>query len=122
MAVIEDDPEVRASLRALLERWGHRVLAAGCTAELLPALAHDGGLDAVIADYRLQGPATGDVEVQQLRALLGRPLPALIVSGATGADDLRALAEGGLPWLSKPLQPARLRAWLRTCAALPASG
>ncbi len=69
--------------------------------------------DAVIADYSLAAGATGDVEVSKLRRALGWPVPGLIISGGTGVDHLRALSASGLPWLSKPLQPARLRAWLQ---------
>jgi hypothetical protein len=50
--------------------------------------------------------------VAQLRQASGWCVPALIISGGTGVEHLQALSACGLPWLAKPLQPARLRAWL----------
>jgi signal transduction histidine kinase/CheY-like chemotaxis protein len=124
IGVIEDDVEVRDSLAALLRRWGHEVLAGERAADLLPPHGASGGppgllsacaLDAVISDFNLSHGTRGDTEVALLRQALGSPVPALIVSGDTGAEHLRRLQASGLPWLTKPLQPARLRAWLMGC-------
>ena len=68
--------------------------------------------DAVVADYRLRGARNGCNEVQALARALGRQRATLMVTGETAPETLRLLAASGLPWLSKPLQPARLRSWL----------
>ncbi len=117
VAIIEDDTEVRDSLAALLRRWGHDVLAAASATELLRQhAAAPRPIEAVIADYRLRGDATGDAQVLQLFAALGSTAPALIVTGDTAPERLSALASCGMPWLSKPVQPARLRSWLGSVA------
>ncbi len=115
IGVIDDDPIVRESLAALLQRWGHEVSAAACANEWLkaPSLA----LDAIIADYRLAHGATGVEEVSRLRQHAGWPVPALLVSGDTSPAGLRALQSCGLPSLPKPLQALSLRAWLLRCAS-----
>ena len=117
IAIIEDDVEVRDSLAALLRRWGHEVLAAASADELLHQhAAAPCAIDAVIADYRLRGEQRGDAQVRQLFGALGAAPPALIVTGDTAPERLRALSECGFPWLSKPVQPARLRSWLGSIA------
>ena len=117
VAIIEDDAEVRDSLAALLRRWGHDVLAAASATELLRQHgAAPRAIEAVIADYRLRGDATGDAHALQLFAALGNTVPALIVTGDTAPERLSALAGCGMPWLSKPVQPARLRSWLSSVA------
>ena len=122
VAVIEDDAEVRDSLAALLVRWGYRVQAGACAADVVGTPGSDLRPDLVIADFSLAAGATGDVEVARIRQTLAWPVPALIISGGTGVEHLRALAACGLPWLSKPVQPARLRAWLLGCTRAPGSG
>jgi signal transduction histidine kinase len=117
IAVIEDDALVSESLVALLQRWGHQVLAADSAQALLQAQGPGLLLDAVIADHRLRSDATGDAEVARLRQALGQAVPALIVTGDTSPAHLRALAGSGLPWLSKPVQPLRLRGWLMGLSA-----
>jgi signal transduction histidine kinase len=119
IAVIEDDIEVRDSLAAL--RWGHDVLCAASAGELLRE--HQRAprpVNAVIADYRLRGEVTGDLQVRQLYAAWGAQPSALIVTGDTAPERLRALAGCGLPWLSKPVQPARLRSWVNSIARIRA--
>jgi CheY-like chemotaxis protein len=39
-------------------------------------------------------------------------LPALLVSGDSAPDRVRLMQHSGLPWLAKPVSPARLRSWL----------
>ena len=56
--------------------------------------------------------------IDNLRATLGAPMPALVVTGDTAPERLRLLAAAGQPWLPKPLMPMRLRSWLQ---GLPAS-
>jgi signal transduction histidine kinase len=112
VAVIEDDVEVRESLASLLRCWGHAVFDGADADAVLRGGAPTPQLDAVIADYRLQGKRTGIGEVQRLHAALGPGAAALIVTGDTAPERLRELADCGLPWLSKPVHPARLRSWL----------
>ncbi len=47
-------------------------------------------------------------------AAWGAALRALVVTGDIAPDRLQALRASGLPWLAKPVMPARLRGWLGT--------
>lgn len=113
--VVDDDADVRDSLVALLERWGHQALAGPDDAALLLAWQQAGrpAVHAVLADLRLRGSLTGVAVVQRLRAALGRPLPALVITGDIAPDRLTLLRDSGLPWLPKPVMPMRLRSWLQ---------
>ena len=49
--VVEDEPEIQASLRSLLEREGYRVTVAGTLADARRAIGRD--VDVVLLDWRL---------------------------------------------------------------------
>jgi len=66
---------------------------------------------AIVADYRL-GDGTGLEAIRAIRSAAGREVPAVVVTGETGGDSLRAIRATRLPHLQKPVPPARLRAVL----------
>jgi signal transduction histidine kinase len=110
LVLIDDDAEVRDSMHMLLTRWGHRVAAAADTGELV--LSQGFVPDAIVADLRLAAGRSGIDEIAHLRSRLGQHLPALVVTGESDAERLRAIQASGLPWLAKPVRPVRLRSWL----------
>lgn len=114
VGVIEDDPEGRDSMQRLLQRWGCRVYTGADETELLRQDDLGQVLQAVIADYRLRGRHNGIDAIHALRAACGREIPALIVSGDTSPRQLAAIQASGLPFLSKPVQPALIHDWLST--------
>jgi signal transduction histidine kinase/CheY-like chemotaxis protein len=118
VAVVEDDPEVRDSMRTLLEHWGCRVVAGAGVDEVLQCTgtAGAGPLHAIVADYRLRQGRNGVDAIHELRAACGRALPALIVSGDSGPERLALMQASGFDCLSKPVAPARLHSWLAQAA------
>jgi CheY-like chemotaxis protein len=103
-------PAKFAAMEALFETWGARVLAAS---DLDGALV-GGGMaalaesDLVVADLRLAEGASGVDAVHALREMVGRSVPALIVSGDT-TDTARAeVAAAGMALLHKPVVAAAL--------------
>jgi CheY-like chemotaxis protein len=68
--------------------------------------------DAILADFRLAEGRTGLEAIAALRAQLGAPIPALVITGETAPETLQAIRTAGFPRLSKPVSPARLRAVL----------
>jgi signal transduction histidine kinase/CheY-like chemotaxis protein len=115
LIVIDDDAQVRDALVALLQRWGHQVLAGSDAPDTLARWRHAGQppLHAAIVDLRLANGRTGVQAIADLRAGLGCALPALVVTGDVAPDRLQLLANAGQPWLQKPLMPMRLRSWLQ---------
>ena len=106
--VIDDEPEVRAGMRTLLEYLGCRVAVCGGYAEaerLLDERALE--VDLIIADFRLRRHENGIDTVRRLRARLGQ-VPALLVSGDTAPERLREARSSGLPLLHKPVSADKL--------------
>lgn len=109
--VVEDEPEVRSALARLLGDWGMRVSEAGDADGAEAALAGQAPPDLVLADYNLgNGGPNGLEVVRRIERRIGRRVPALVVTGATGPETLVTLKASGIPWATKPLEPASLRA------------
>jgi two-component system cell cycle sensor histidine kinase/response regulator CckA len=119
IAVVEDEPGVRALVERLLLRGGHRVLTFADGTAALDALA-DGqvAIDLLITDLVMPGP--NGIEVAR-RVRRARPdLPVVLMSGYA-ADALRAekIDEASLDLLSKPFSAGEL---LERVAAVLADG
>jgi len=67
-------------------------------------------LDLMVSDFRLHGEHHGIDVIHAARSKLGPGLPAILISGDTGAETLRLAQQAGIPLLHKPVRPARLRA------------
>ncbi|HYM33480.1 MAG TPA: PAS-domain containing protein [Candidatus Cybelea sp.] len=109
--IVDDDRVVLESMRVLLEGWGCRVQIAASTAEAVICLPSFGAPDAIVADYRLKDE-TGCEAIAAVRAEIGRPIPAILVTGETGIDDLFGGPSEDYAVLQKPVAPAKLRALL----------
>jgi DNA-binding NtrC family response regulator len=104
---IDDEPDVRLSLRMRLEAMDWTVLTAAGLATALAELARGFAPDAIVVDFRLQGDLNGTEVVSELHAA-GRRVPAVIVTGDTAPDRMDKLMRSGLPVLHKPVQGERL--------------
>jgi signal transduction histidine kinase len=100
--LVEDDSLVRASMEALLARWGVLFDSVRSVAELNDLLQTIERVpDLVISDYRLPELSTAHDVVRLLGAQFSRPVPCLVVTGEAGATAQGALPERCV--LSKPL-------------------
>lgn len=123
--VIEDDPDVRGLITAVLGRAGFRVLAVGSGAEGKAAAAAAGStLSLITLDLGLPDMDGADL-CPELRALSPAPL-LFLTSRAEDDDVLAGLAAGAAAYVTKPFLPSTLReAALEVCRlqpALPGSG
>ncbi|HXP95963.1 MAG TPA: hybrid sensor histidine kinase/response regulator, partial [Telmatospirillum sp.] len=108
--IIEDEPDVLESIHLLLESWGFYALSSRSCDEALLALSKEGRLpDLILADYRLQGGATGAHAINRIRSCLKSLLPAIILTGDTAPERLRQAKASGYNVLHKPVQPVVLR-------------
>jgi CheY-like chemotaxis protein len=113
--VVDDEPDVRDSMLALLGKWRCEVIAAESCAEMLGKLVSVHRLpDLIVADYRLRGEESGIEVIARLREEFNSQVPALLITGDTGIEHLREAEESGLHVLHKPLNPSRLRALIAT--------
>jgi signal transduction histidine kinase/CheY-like chemotaxis protein len=109
--VVDDEPDVRESMLALLGRWRCEVVAAESCEEMLQKLISVQRMpDLIVSDYRLKGGENGIDVVARLREEFNAQVPALLITGETGIEQLREAEESGLHVLHKPLNPSRLRA------------
>ncbi|GAB1385161.1 hypothetical protein MASR1M59_03090 [Melaminivora sp.] len=114
--VIEDDQAVRIGMQALLHSWGCHCLCAESAADALAQWgqwAQPGLPQVIVADYRLRQGETGGQALQVLRARLGRPVPAIIMTGDTSPQRLRDAQSTGALLLHKPVSAAQLQAALQ---------
>ena len=108
--VIDDDPDIRKLLRALLEREGRRVTEAA-TAEVGLESARKSVPDLILMDIRLPG-IDGLEATRRVRAdenLCSIPVVA-ISAYAMNEDVDAALAAGCSDYVTKPIDSARLAA------------
>jgi DNA-binding NtrC family response regulator len=91
--LVEDEPDVRASILRELKERAVRVIEASTVAEAKAALAHD-RVDLVILDVRL-GAESG-IDVATYAAQLSPSPPIIAVSGAAGPEEGFALAIAGV--------------------------
>ncbi|MEG3620016.1 ATP-binding protein [Magnetovibrio sp. PR-2] len=111
IVVIEDDEQVLAGLKALLENAGHTVDAyhTGNPQTLRSAFINAKQTpDIIIADYRLDAEFTGRGAIDLIRKTLATKIPAIIVTGDTAPERLREAKESGYPILHKPVRPEEL--------------
>ncbi len=99
--IVDDDPEVRQYLRALLEAHGMCVADYGdCEAFL--AAYQDGGEACLLIDARLPG-MDGLSLLQELKTA-GHHLPAIMITGHSGVPmAVAAMKIGALDFLEKPV-------------------
>jgi len=111
IAVIDDEADTRRAMQALCHSWGAHVLTAASAGQCLALLGeHLRDPDLILCDYRLRERPDGLAAVRRIRARIGRPVPAIIITGDIGAADLRRVADAGLPLLHKPVGADRLLA------------
>lgn len=122
--LIDDETAVLEAMRQLLERWGHRVIAAHTLDEALRLLSRNAPNDGVddlpdliLCDYRLREGMTGLEALTRLHRALGHPVPSAIISGDTTQELKDLAAQHGIPMLPKPVPPARLRALVESLGA-----
>jgi signal transduction histidine kinase/ActR/RegA family two-component response regulator len=111
--VIDDDALVLDGMRGILQSWGCQVQTATSGAAAIAGLAKDGGPpDLIISDSRLADGKTGIEATKDLRAAVGAPVPAFVITGDTAPERLREASAGGFHLLHKPVSPMALRTTL----------
>ncbi len=110
---IDDDETILEAMTLVFDQWGID-LAAGFDVNQIKADLEELGRkpDAILTDYRLRDGRTGVEAIAELRAAFGPDIPAVLLTGDTAPATIQAISNSGLPVLHKPLQPARLRAYL----------
>lgn len=113
VAVIDDQESILAGMKELLLGWGCTPVVAldGRTA-VLDLARGERRPDIVIADYHLDGGATGVDAVEEIREVYGREVPGLIITADHSPKVADIVRRHGFHLLRKPVKPAKLRALL----------
>ncbi|MDR3441214.1 response regulator [Telmatospirillum sp.] len=116
VAVVEDEALVLAGYQMLFDSWGYQVVSGGSAQELLRNLPAGGRVpDVILADYRLKDGQNGMTAIRAIEIACCRKIPAILVTGDTGAEWLREAAASGLPIVHKPVNGVQLRELLQRC-------
>jgi signal transduction histidine kinase/ActR/RegA family two-component response regulator len=122
--VLDDDAAIVAALTRELEDRGANVRGFVSTLEAQAAITAGFEPDAAVVDFDLRCNERGHTAIGRLARQAGRPIPSLVLSGATDRETLTELATSGLPWLTKPADPdviaaAVLQLCTRTATHVP---
>ncbi len=105
--VIDDDPDGRRSIVALVESFGFRAEAFDSAERFLEA-QRTGEPGCVVTDLLM--PGMSGLELQERLAAMGSSLPVIIISAyADVPTAVRAVRGGAVTLLQKPYAPAELR-------------
>jgi CheY-like chemotaxis protein len=110
MLVVEDDPLVRESVCAKLEKLGYDVAQVNSASEAITALEHDSGYSLVFTDVIMPGEMTGADLVRKVK----QRWPGIRLLMTSGYTEVSALGKIKMPegvrLLSKPYSNAELAA------------
>ncbi|MEH6359275.1 MAG: PAS-domain containing protein [Amylibacter sp.] len=104
--LVEDNADIRQTIRDYLRKMGHSVLEADSAEEAL-GLSQISGLTHIITDLMLMGEMTGYDLAKQLRGH-GMTLPITIITGLPKDNPLRRTASKSFPVLHKPFSDVQL--------------
>lgn len=109
--IVDDEKNIRLTLRDILEDDGHEVLEAGSGEDGLSTLKRQ-NVDLVLLDVRL--PGMDGIEVLKAIRDLDEGLDVIMISGhATVGTAVDALRIGAYDFLEKPLSLARVKLAIR---------
>ena len=111
--VIDDEIAVRVAMAAVLHGWGCVAILASSEDEAIQNLQGQMTPQVIITDYRLREGKTGADAIKRIHQELGAAIPALIITGDTAPERLHEAQASGHTLMHKPVQPAKLRAFLQ---------
>lgn len=104
--VVDDDPDIRASLTDMFDSVGMRTIVYAATADLLNDTLPSGP-SCLVLDLRL--PGSSGLELQTQLASRGIDIPIIFITGhADVPTSVRAMKAGALDFLSKPFREQEL--------------
>ena len=120
---VENDFAVLNAMDALLKLWDCNYRLASSTGEALRALAgNDWRPDLIVADQHLDGDETGSTTIQRVRALVGKAIPAVIVTANPSTQLANEADAANIEVMLKPIKPGQLRALMSHHLTPPVRG
>ena len=104
--MVDDNPDVLASMEHLLRSWGCAVLPAESISDALLKLSVKNKVpDLIISDLRLRDGEEGDDLIELIRQEYNKDIPAMLVTGDTAPKRITRIKESGLVVIYKPIEP-----------------
>lgn len=122
LLVVDDEPDVRRAMTLLTETWGYTVMAAADVAEAVMPVTTRRQPDVLVVDYRLRQNETGVMVVNAVSEACGSTIPAIIVTGDTDPQQIKAIKAHGYPLFHKPIHADRLRQAIADLCRRPVTG
>ncbi|MEQ1408304.1 chemotaxis protein CheB [Neorhizobium sp. Rsf11] len=103
--IIEDEDAMRDLLRMGLEQAGHTVATATNAFEAVTLVKQGRFIPTfVLADYNISSAMDGLATIENIRNILGRRIPGLILTGNISSNALKKYAQHDIPHLNKPVK------------------
>ena len=107
--VIEDDQKVRSLIDIALRDEHHTVFAANDGSAAIELVSSKNVVPSLIlADYNLPNEMNGIDVTKQLRSILGRQVPAIVLTGDISAETLQVLSDEDCLHMPKPVSLGEL--------------
>lgn len=104
--VVEDDPEVRATVSEMLQLGGFHVMQVGSGSEALEQLTKDDTVGLVLSDVIMPGMSGFELAGEMLERGITAPLA--LISGYAAGKSAGTSGDETLPFISKPFSLAQL--------------
>jgi CheY-like chemotaxis protein len=114
---VENEIGVLAGIRALLSRWGCKVVTARSREAALESIRLGASPDLLLVDYHLDGNVNGVMVAEELQSKLSGIVPGIIMTADQTQQSKHDAAAHGFQILHKPLKPAALRAMMNRMLA-----
>lgn len=112
IALLEDEPDLAADVRAILEREGHVVVTFSSGNHIIRGLAKE-SFDLLVLDWNVPGPSGLDVLIH-VRKELQSAVPVMFLTSNSAEDQIVvALNAGADDYCGKPLRASEFTARLR---------
>jgi two-component system CheB/CheR fusion protein len=107
--VIEDDPDIRQLLKIMLTDDGHTVIAVADGYEAIEHVTrHAAKPDLIVSDFNLPKGMDGVEAIADLRGLLHRQVPAIMLTGDISTDALAHIGLQDCVHFTKPVRALEL--------------
>lgn len=114
--IVDNEDAIRAGMTTVLTSWGCQVFSARSGSDLMDILDQAGAMPQVLlVDQRLSESETGVQVIEKLRDEINEAVPAILMTGDTGGEDLTHNI-AGITLMYKPIEPERLHEALRRVA------
>jgi len=106
--VVDDDERVRVSMHSLMESWGCKCISGESSDDVINQMQGD-KVDLLLVDYRLREGKTGRDAIKAIRTVLGKHVPAIIITGDTASNRISEAQSSDALLLHKPASTCQLR-------------